>query len=134
MGYIICCIYFMLIIIENIVIILILIIIVTIINVCLYLQISSHSKRILATFRLLVSNVNTELGKKNLQLKLFHSINFGRSNCCHVDLLTPNSWNLFYYLISYLFFSSILHPFSSIFFFNVHFKNLRHIRNTLMKC
>ena len=116
MGYIICCIYFMLIIIENIVIILILIIIVTIINVCLYLQISSHSKRILATFRLLVSNVNTESGKKNLKLKLFHLFNFGRSNCCHVDLLTPNSWKLFYYLISYLFFSSILHPFSSISF------------------
>ena len=119
----------MLIIIENIVIILILI--VTIIIVCLFLQISSHSKRILATFRLLVSNVNTELGKKNLKLKLLHLINFGRSNCCHVDLLTPNSWNLFN-LIPLFFFD-----FASLFlnlFFNVHFKNLRHIRNTLMKC
>ena len=115
----------MLIIIENIVIILILIVIVAIIIVCLFLQISSHSKRILATFRLLVSNVNTELGKKNLKLKLFHLINFGRSNCCHVDLLTPNSWNLFYYLISYLFFSSILQPFSSTFFFNVYITNTR---------
>ena len=40
-----------------------------------FLQISSHSKRILATFRLLVSNANTELGKNSLEIKLFHLIN-----------------------------------------------------------